>query len=55
MDEKAAKESFVRDLSGTTFTEVYVIVGISVAWLLVRHVGIVGSSTIQQWHRKSIV
>ena len=52
---KDAKESFVRDLSGTTYTEVYVIVCSSVAWVIVRHLGLLSIPTIQHWHRKSRV
>ena len=52
---KDVKESFVRDLSGTTYTEVYIIVCSSVAWVVVRHLGLLGLPTVQHWHRKSRV
>ena len=52
---KDAKESFVRDLSGTTYTEVYVIVCSSVAWVMVRHLGLLSIPAVQHRHRKSRV
>ena len=54
-DAKDMKESFVRDLSGTTYTEVYIIVCSSVAWVVVRHVGLLSIPVVQHWHRKSRV